>query len=158
MAGNLSAMTWWEYVTDVAGGAALQKDIAAAAKVSQATVSRWRSGEIQTPEPGSVVEFARSYQRNVLEALLVARVIRPDEVQVMLTRHEDPSDEQLLDLLRRRLERDRQETSDGTPTNPAGESPATDPHAPPVDYALAARRGRNEGARRRRAQDDQAGE
>lgn len=128
MAGNLTDMTWWEYVRHVAG-TDVQTAIADRTGIAQATVSRWKLRR-QAVDATNAVIVARAFGRPAVEALVVAGFLKPEDVdaQVTITRHEDPSDEQLLELLRRRLQRDHEVTrdDDATATSPAGGSPATD--------------------------------
>lgn len=126
MAANLSGMTWWEYVRKTVG-TDVQTVIAERADVAQATVSRWKLGK-QAVDARGAIAFARATGRPAVEALVVAGYLKPEEAraQVTITRHEDPSDEELLGLIQRRLERD-QRSSDGhqsAPTSPPGGSPA----------------------------------
>lgn len=136
MTGNLTDMTWWEYVRRTAG-TDVQTVIAERTGIAQATVSRWKLGR-QAVDATSAVTVARAFGRSPVEALVIAGFLKPAEVdaQVTITRHEDPSDDELLALLERRLRRDRQESDEHgrepATTNPAGESPA-----PRIDIAHA---------------------
>lgn len=134
MAANLSGMTWWEYVRKTVG-TDVQTVIAERADVAQATVSRWKLGK-QAVDARGAIAFARATGRPAVEALVVAGYLEPGEAraQVTITRHEDPSDEELLELLRRRLESD-QRSSDGrqsaptSPVTPLRPEPVSDPDA-----------------------------
>jgi transcriptional regulator with XRE-family HTH domain len=113
-------MTWTEYVKATAG-ADLQNEIARKMGVDQSTASRWLRGA-PAGKPSNVAAFAKAYGRPVLEAFVAAGFLTDDDAhtQVTITRHEDPSDEELLDLLRRRLDRD-QRSSDGPQSAPMTE-------------------------------------
>lgn len=118
MRANLTAMTWWHYVEQTAPGRP-QEEIARRVGVSAATVTRWKVSE---PRPSNVAAFARAYGRPVLEAFVAAGFLTAQEAdtQVIVTRYEDPSDEEILELLARRLRRDREDVSDD------------DQHRPPI--------------------------
>lgn len=72
-------MNWWAYVERVASGDS-QATIAAAARVSPPTVSRW-STQKQGVDPQNVATFARSYGRPVLEALVAAGFLTAEEAE-----------------------------------------------------------------------------
>ena len=146
MSANLSAMTWWQYVTSIAGGDT-QTQISQKSGVTQSNVSRWRR-EKQGVDPTSVAAVARAYGRPVLEAFIAAGFLSEDEAraQVTITRYEQPDDETLLDLLAARLRRDG-EAGEGSgqqpaPMKQAGLGPAHQQHDHQMsegDYTLAAR-------------------
>ena len=122
------AMTWWQYVEEVSGGATQDAIARTVGNITSPSVGRWKKSE---PKPSSVAAFARAYGRPVLEAFVAAGFLTDDDARTQVTtvRHEDPSDEELLDLLRRRLERD-QRSSDGHQSAPT--SPVTPLHPEPV--------------------------
>lgn len=127
----IHGMTWSEYVRRITGGDA-QNVIAKKAGVDQSTVSRWLRG-IGKIDPANAAALARAYHRPVIEAFVAADFIGPDEVDVQVTYTvvADPTDDELLELLRKRLARDQEEGgSDGDPApkNPAGGSPANNVH------------------------------
>lgn len=100
---TLSGMTWWDYVEHTAPGA-LQKEIAVDAGVDQSTVSRWKKGG--APDPEGVITFARTRGRSPVEALLAAGLITELEAKAKPRAPinlDEITDEQLLELLRRRL-------------------------------------------------------
>jgi transcriptional regulator with XRE-family HTH domain len=68
--------TWWEYVTRIADGCSRQ-DIATAAGVDSSQVSRWSTGQI--PRGRHVIQFARTYKRPPVEALIAAQYLDEDE-------------------------------------------------------------------------------
>lgn len=111
-------MTWWDYVGRIANGATQDK-IARLVDVTGPTIGRWKTS---APRPENVAAFARAYGRPVLEAFIAAGFLTEEDAatQVTITRQQDPSDEELLDLLRRRLERDRQESGSRGDTAPIG--------------------------------------
>lgn len=130
--------TWWGYVRRITHGAS-QKEIAQSAGVTQPTVSRWVSGEIERASADVAVKLATKYGASVGEALVAAGVLDAEHLPVTIMRTEDPSDDELLTILARRLDRDRKDgTDDGQPDAPAmtdaGETPA------PGTYGLAARK------------------
>lgn len=99
-------MSWWTYVQRVAPNAP-QAEIAAAAGVTASTVSRWGSGK-QGVDAKAVITFARGYGRPVLEALVAAGLLTPAEAKERPTAApsiDSLTDEQLLDEIRRRLDR-----------------------------------------------------
>lgn len=126
MSASLTPMTWSDYVRHTIG-TDQQVDAARRTRVDQTTISRWvRGGQAGRAE--NVVKFARAYQRPVLEALVVAGFISESEAraQVTITKRENPSDEQLLELIAARLRRDQGDPhAHDTATNTrAGGSPA----------------------------------
>ena len=129
MAVRITAMTWWDYVERTAPGET-QEQIARKTDVATPTVGRWKQS---TPKPDSVAAFARAYRRPVLKAFVAAGFLTADEAgaQVVIEHAEDPSDEELLDLIARRLRRDSQESEPGRES-----APTTRP-----DVALAAMSG-----------------
>ncbi len=70
--------TWADYMRRVAGGDT-QAEIAARAGIEQSSISRWHQGR-NTPRAELAVAFARAYQRNPVEALIVAGYLNRDEV------------------------------------------------------------------------------
>lgn len=109
MGANISAMTWWEYVR-TAANTEVQTVIAERSGIAQATISRWKLGK-QAVDARSAIDFAHAFDRPSLEALVAAGFLTADEAQaqVTITRQDEPSDDELLDLIRRRLERDRED-------------------------------------------------
>jgi len=104
---------WWAYVRGIAPGAS-QKEIAEAAGVTQPTVSRWAKGEITRASADVAVKIATYYEASVGDALVAAGVLDEHHLPVQTVRIEEPSDDELLNLLAQRLGRDRKEmTGDG---------------------------------------------
>lgn len=114
--------TWWEYLNRVTDRAS-QVEIAKAAGVDPASVSRWKLGK-NTPSADRVIAVARHFGRNPVEALVVARYLRPTEVDasIELAASADAlTDDELLTAIRRRMEAPR--TVDDAPP------PTTELHA-----------------------------
>lgn len=107
-----SVGTWWEYVQRVSGGES-QSEIARRLGLSAAAVNRWQH---TGPKPENVSEFARTYGRSVLEAMVAAGILDPKDVEPRPSREEratrlpllrDEIDEAIwaLDALDERLRR-----------------------------------------------------
>lgn len=123
MAASLSPVTrWWAYVRGIAGTAS-KTEIAEAARVSQPTVSRWASGEIERASADVAVRLATAYDASVGEALVAAGVLDEAQLPVTIQRYDQPDDETLIALLSERLRRDR-EDGDGHGGQPAPIAPA----------------------------------
>lgn len=98
------AETWADYTRRITSGAT-QAEIAARTGIEQSSISRWRQGR-NTPRAELVVAFARSYERNPVEALIVAGYLDRNEVGGVIeleTSLSAVSTGQLLDELRRRF-------------------------------------------------------
>ncbi|MGV1006672.1 MAG: helix-turn-helix domain-containing protein [Candidatus Nanopelagicales bacterium] len=98
------AETWADYTRRITAGAT-QADIAARTGIEQSSISRWRQGR-NTPRAELVVAFARSYDRNPVEALIVAGYLDRNEVGGVIeleTSLSVVSTDQLLDEMRRRF-------------------------------------------------------
>ena len=98
------AETWADYTRRITAGAT-QADIAARTGIEQSSISRWRQGR-NTPRAELVVAFARSYDRNPVEALIVAGYLDRNEVGGVIeleTSLSVVSSDQLLEELRRRF-------------------------------------------------------
>lgn len=96
--------TWWEYVNRVTRRAP-QVEIARAAAVDPASVSRWKLGK-NTPSAESVIKLARHYNRNPVEALTVASYLGSNEVAGVVelgTGASGLANDQLLTALAARL-------------------------------------------------------
>lgn len=72
---------WASYVADIANGDR-QIDIAARSGIDQTTISRWLNEQRGRMRAETVVQFARAYDANVLEALVAAGVITSAEAGV----------------------------------------------------------------------------
>lgn len=93
-------MKWWDYVQEVSGQAS-QTEIAKRLGLSQPGVSRWQT---VPPKPESVITFARTYNRPLIEAFLAAEYLSAEDAA--MTKVADASkltNEELLTELRRRL-------------------------------------------------------
>lgn len=84
-------MAWSDYLKAIAP-AAQQREIALAAGVDQATVSRWQRAGVP-PRPENAAAFARAYQRPVLEAFVAAGFLSKHEAK------ERPRGRPRLDLI-----------------------------------------------------------
>ena len=96
--------TWAEYTRRITAGAT-QSEIAARSGIEQSSISRWRQGK-NMPRAELVVTFARAYQRNPTEALIVAGYLDRDEIGGVIeleTSLSAVSTDQLLDELGRRF-------------------------------------------------------
>jgi transcriptional regulator with XRE-family HTH domain len=69
-------MTWSEYVADLGQN---QAQIARSSGVSQATVSRWVSGDV-IPDAEKVVGVARAFEESPLVALVAAGYLEANEI------------------------------------------------------------------------------
>lgn len=93
--------TWWEYVTQVGGGAS-QAVIARRTNLSPATVSRWQGSE---PHPRNVAAFALAYGRPVLEAFVAAGFLTDEQAKAQVIRADARAltDDELLGEVRARM-------------------------------------------------------
>lgn len=99
---------WIEYLTRDRRGST-QADIARAAAVDQTTVSRWVRGE-GVAAAHTAIRLARALGDDPLRALVAAGHLTAQEARAKVT-HVAPAeltDQQLLDMLRHRLERMRE--------------------------------------------------
>lgn len=84
---------------------ASRAEVASAAGVDPASVSRWKTGR-NTPSADRVIAVARHYGRNPIEALVAAGYLNPAEVDATVEVAEGTSgltNDQLLGALRDRL-------------------------------------------------------
>jgi hypothetical protein len=92
---------WSEYIKGIVGDA---KNVEVARKVDidPSLVGRWKGGD--TGSVAFVVKFARSYNRNVLEALAAAEMITDEEAALheVKVNVEDLTTEELAEELVRR--------------------------------------------------------
>lgn len=98
--------TWWEYLNRVTDKAS-QVEIARAAGVDPASVSRWKLGK-NTPSADRVIAVARHFGRNPVEALVVAGYLEAGEVDATVELAASASalsDDELLTAIGRRLAR-----------------------------------------------------
>lgn len=133
-------MTWADYLNRHAGSET-GREVASKLGVTESNISRWRRGG-QTPDVKYVVAFARAYGRPVLEALVEAEVITEEEAKARPRLAPDPdqlSDDDLLRILRDRLNRGGEERDRSAPTSPVrGLNPRTpDPEVSDADDELA---------------------
>lgn len=94
---------WFDYVLEVAAGLTA-KETADRAGFDQSAMTRWKNGA--NADPKFVVQFARAFHRNVLEALTEAELITDEEAglhEVKVGIH-DLSTHQLLEELANRIE------------------------------------------------------
>lgn len=117
------------YLHDVTGGAQ-QKDIARAAQVNQATVSRWTT---IPPSAAAIANIANHYRVPVAEIMVAAGYLDADHARPIRAPLATYSHTSLLRELERRLDAQPSDPQ-GTITSPAqyGEEPHPD------DYDLAA--------------------
>lgn len=125
---TLRRMTWWGYVQQVTGSAP-QIEIAKKTGINSSTISRWQGGE---PKPVNVVTFAKAYDRPVLEAFVGAGFLTVEDAdaEVVITQQHEPTDDQLIDLLRKRLARAKEREGHD---RPAPNTAARDRTGPPQD-------------------------
>lgn len=94
---------WYSYIEQVTHGA-MAKDVAAKAGFDQSALTRWKKG--MPADPKFVVQFARAYGLNVLEALAASELITDAEAsihEVRIGAQEIPTRD-LLDELARRID------------------------------------------------------
>lgn len=99
---------------------ASRAEVAAAAGVDPASVSRWKTGR-NTPSADRVIAVARHYGRNPIEALVAAGYLDPAEVDATIEVAEGTSgltNDQLLEALR-----DRLRAAESGPAAPEGDRP-----------------------------------
>ena len=97
----MSTTRWWDYVQSVTDGES-QQQVARHAEMDPSAVSRWKRGE--NPRWDFVLKFARTYNRNVLEALAAAEFITDEEAglrDVQVGVADLPTTELLEEALRR---------------------------------------------------------
>lgn len=125
------AETWADYTRRITAGAT-QAEIAARTGIEQSSISRWRQGR-NTPRAELVVAFARAYDRNPVEALIVAGYLDRNEVGGVIeleTSLSAVSTHQLLEELGRRFSALQRRLAE-LPADPANAWPDhwTDPAA-----------------------------
>lgn len=94
-----SAQHWANFVRDITHGD-MQTVIAQRSGIHQTTISRWLNGESTRMRAETIVQLARSYDANVLEALIAAGVITPTEAGVAARARVDVSTIATSTLLR----------------------------------------------------------
>ncbi len=94
---------WYDYITRVTDGLTA-KEVAHHAGFDQSAMTRWKNGA--NADPKFVVQFARAFQQNVLQALAESELITDAEAGL----HEvkigvrEMSTQQLLEELARRID------------------------------------------------------
>jgi transcriptional regulator with XRE-family HTH domain len=97
--------TWSEYVQRHARGLT-QTQVAEATGLAQTAISRWLREDTEAPRAEYVVRFARGFNQNPVEALIVAGYITAEEagaVTVVRTPISEFTEGEMLDELRRRV-------------------------------------------------------
>jgi hypothetical protein len=92
---------WSEYVNAIVGDAK-NVDVARKVDIDPSNVGRWKKGDAGSV--GFVVKFARSYNRNVLEALAAAEMITDAEAalhEVKVNVEDLTTEELAAELVRR---------------------------------------------------------
>lgn len=128
---TVSAVDWWTYVERTAR-TDRQRDISDRTGLDPSAVSRWKSGHV--PKADMVAEFARAYDRPVLEAFLAAGFLtseEADEQPVEQPTADSLTNEQLVEAIEKRLRH-------GTATTRAGGRPASSRRAGPSRTARSA--------------------
>lgn len=94
-------MTWWTYVQRVAGSASA-REISRRTGIGQTSVNRWQTS---SPKPESVVTFAETYGRPVLEAFVAAEFLTDEQAKVTTVKADlsEFSADELLEEIRRRI-------------------------------------------------------
>ena len=98
----MSKTPWWDYVQTVTNGAS-GREIANTADFDPSSISRWKRGD--PPRWDFVIKFARAYNRNVIEALVMADMITDEEAGLREVKVgvDDLTTEELLDEALRRI-------------------------------------------------------
>lgn len=86
----MNETSWWDYVQDLIDGDTARQ-AGKRAGFDSSAFSRWKRGA--SPEPAFAVRLARAYNGNVLEALIKADLITPEEADL---RHVTQSRAELL--------------------------------------------------------------
>jgi transcriptional regulator with XRE-family HTH domain len=113
---------WWDYVVRVSG-TSVQKSIATKSGIGETAFSRWKQGKNLPPEALTVINFARSYGRPPVEALVAAGYLTSEEAADVIELEPSVDDlplDVLLDAIRRRA------------GNPDRHRLAPDPNADPL--------------------------
>ncbi|MFQ6170400.1 hypothetical protein ACK8HX_02235 [Oryzobacter sp. R7] len=104
-------MSWWEYVTRTSGTES-PKAMSATTGIDGPNFSRWKQGHV--PKAEMATQFARAYGRPAIEALVAAGFLTPEEAKVRPAAAPDYSqlsNDDLLDLVRRRMSESHDETT-----------------------------------------------
>jgi transcriptional regulator with XRE-family HTH domain len=97
--------TWSEYVQRHARGLT-QKQVADVTGLAQTAISRWLREDTTVPQAEYVVRFARGFNQNPVEALIVAGYITAEEAGTVIgvrTPISEFTESEMLDELRRRV-------------------------------------------------------
>ena len=97
--------TWSQYVQRHARGLT-QTQVAEATGLAQTAISRWLREDTEAPRAEYVVRFARGFNQNPVEALIVAGYITAEEAgaaTVVRTPISDFTERELVDELSRRV-------------------------------------------------------
>ena len=94
---------WYDYILRVTEGMTA-KDAATRAGFDQSAMTRWKNGA--NADPKFVVQFARAFRQNVLNALAESELITDEEADLHEVRIgvADISTQQLLEELARRID------------------------------------------------------
>jgi len=97
------ATRWYEYVSRITEGMTA-REVAHRAGFDESAMTRWKQG--RNADIKFVVQFARAFHRNVLEALAEAELITDEEANLHEVRIgvQDMSTHQLLEELANRIE------------------------------------------------------
>ena len=97
------ATRWYDYVTRVTEGMTA-REVATRAGFDESAMTRWKKG--MNADPKFVVQFARAFHRNVLEALAESELITDKEAELHEVRIgvEDMTTHQLLEELAQRID------------------------------------------------------
>jgi transcriptional regulator with XRE-family HTH domain len=75
----LEVEDWPTYVRRIAAGLTQAQIAAKVGSVSTSNVGRWLRGEPGQPAADNVIAFARAFDQSVIEALIAARYLSPQE-------------------------------------------------------------------------------
>lgn len=137
----LMSESWWEYLNRVTKRAS-QVEIAKAARVDPATVSRWKLGKT-IPSADSVIAVARHFRRNPVEALIAAGYLDKTEAGTPIELRQSAaeiSNDQLIELVTTRLRAapEPERANKVRALKPANQGNDLD-HPPNIDVPTAAR-------------------
>lgn len=82
--------TWQDYVRAIAGPDATQREIADRSGVHFTTISNWLNGRRQPPAD-TAIAFARAYDVNPVEALVIAGYLTGSEANLHTAIWSDPT-------------------------------------------------------------------
>ena len=133
-------MSWWEYVKRTAKtDADSPKAMSLRTGIDAPHFSKWKRGD--APGPRLAAEFARGYDRPVLEAFVAAKFLTADEAKVRPAAAPDYTrltNDELLELVRSRMRKEGGEAhGNAAPTKGPGSGPGVslvEPVAADEDY------------------------